>query len=320
MKAIVHERYGPPEVLKVKEVDKPIPKVNEVLIKVYASTVNRTDCAMLRAKPVIMRFLTGLLKPSKNILGTDFAGEIEDIGSGVTSFNIGDKVFGFDDNGVLSHAEYMTSPVDKAIAIIPPNITFKQAAASIEGAHYAYNFINKIKLKPEHKVLINGATGAIGSATIQLVKEYGCNITATCGTDNIDLVKSIGADRVIDYLKEDFTKVDETYDFVFDTVGKSSFGKCKPILKPGGIYISSELGWMAQNLFFAILKPLMGSKKVLFPLPVNIPASLNVVKKLLEKGKFKPVIDREFSIDEVKAAFKYVEKGQKIGNVIISIQ
>ena len=319
MKAVVHEKYGSPEVLKVKNIDKPIPKKNEVLIKVRSTTVNRTDCAMLRAKPFIMRFMTGLIKPSKNILGTDFAGEIVDAGSEVQTFKTGDKVFGFDDNGVLSHAEYMTFPCNKAIAKIPLNTNFKQAAASIEGAHYAINFINKIHLKPEHKVLINGATGAIGSAAVQLVKERKCKITAVCNSKNIELVKSIGADRVIDYLKEDFTKDKETYNFVFDAVGKSSFGKCKSILKPGGIYISSELGWMAQNLFFALLKPLMGSKKVVFPFPSNIKASLKMVSELLEKGSFNPVIDREYSLDEITDAFEYVEKGQKTGNVLISI-
>lgn len=319
MKAVIHEKYGSPDVLKIQDIERPIPQKNDVLIKVLATTVNRTDCAMLQAKPFIMRFTTGLLKPSKNILGTDFAGEVQDIGSDVTSFKVGDKVFGFDDMGVLSHAEYMTFPCDKAISLIPPNITYKQAAASIEGAHYAYNFINKIKLKPEHSVLINGATGAIGSALVQLVKEYKCKITAACNTENIELVKSIGANRVIDYLNEDFTKDSDSYDFVFDAVGKSSFGKCKSVLKSGGVYISSELGWMAQNLFFALFKPIMGSKKVIFPFPSNIKASLVVVKDLLEKGNFKPVIDREYSMNEIKKAFEYVERGHKTGNVIISI-
>lgn len=319
MKAVIHEKYGSPDVLKIQDIERPIPQKNDVLIKVLATTVNRTDCAMLQAKPFIMRFTTGLLKPSKNILGTDFAGEVQDIGSDVTSFKVGDKVFGFDDMGVLSHAEYMTFPCDKAISLIPPKITYKQAAASIEGAHYAYNFINKIKLKPEHSVLINGATGAIGSALVQLVKEYKCKITAACNTENIELVKSIGANRVIDYLNEDFTKDSDSYDFVFDAVGKSSFGKCKSVLKSGGVYISSELGWMAQNLFFALFKPIMGSKKVIFPFPSNIKASLVVVKDLLEKGNFKPVIDREYSMNEIKKAFEYVERGHKTGNVIISI-
>ena len=296
------------------------------MVRVRATTVNRTDCANLRAKPFIMRFFMGLFKPKNPILGTEFSGDIEAVGKTITSFKIGDKVFGFDDGGLSSYAEYMVISEDKALTVIPGNITYEQAAASIEGAHYAYNFINKVDLKSGHKVLVNGASGGIGSATVQLLKYFNADVTAVCNTKNLELVKSLGASRVIDYKKEDFTNDNEKYDFIFDSVGKSSFGKCKPILKPGGVYMSSELGWMVQNLFFALITAIFGSlprqagKKVKFPYPPNIKRSLVLIKKLMEEGKFKAVIDRKYSFELIAEAFRYVEKGQKTGNVVITFE
>jgi len=320
MKAIVYKKYGPPDVLQLKEVEKPTPKDNEVLVRVNATTVNRTDSAMIRAKPFIMRFFTGLFKPNNPILGTEFAGKIEAVGKDVMSFKVGDKVFGLNDNGLSSHAQYMTILEDKALTIIPENITYEQAAASTEGAHYAFNFINKVTIKSGQKVLVNGASGAIGSAAVQLLKYFGANVDAVCNTKNIELVKSLGADKVFDYTKEDFTKDDQKYDFVFDTVGKSSFAKCKPLLQPGGIYISSELGYMAQNIFFALVTPVIGNKKVRFPLPVDCKRSVLFIKKLIEEGKFKAVIDRKYSLEQIVEAYKYVETGQKTGNVVITVE
>ncbi|AHM62624.1 alcohol dehydrogenase zinc-binding domain-containing protein [Flammeovirgaceae bacterium 311] len=318
MKAVTHTQYGPPDVLELKELEIPIPKDNEVLIKVYATTVNRTDCAILRANPFIMRFFTGLRKPKKIISGTDFAGKIEAIGKAVTSLKVGDKVFGFDDSGLSSHAQYMTLAEDKAIASMPENITFAQAAASIEGAHYAYNMINKVALKSGQQVLVNGASGAIGAAAVQLLKYYAAHVTAVCNTKNIALVKSIGADQVIDFTKEDFTaKSNNKYHYIFDTVGKSSFTICKPLIKPGGVYISSELGSMVQNPFLALITPFFGNKKVVFPIPSNIKRSVLLIKKLTEEGKFKAVIDRTYPLEEIAEAYRYVETGQKTGNVVI---
>ena len=320
MKAAIYEKYGSPDVLKITNVEKPTPKDNEVLVRVYATTVNRTDCAMLSAKPFVMRFFTGLLKPNKPIAGTDFAGKIEAVGKDVTSLKVGDKVFGFNDSGLSSHAEYMTLSEDKAIATLPNNLTYEEAAASMEGAHYAYNMINKVNLKTGQKVLVNGATGAIGSAAVQLLKYYGANVAAVCNTKNMELVKSIGADVVIDYTKDDFTKSNETYHFVFDAVGKSSFAKCKPLLEPGGVYISSELGWMGQNLFLPLITPIIGNKKVIFPIPTNCRRSVLFIKKLIEEGKFKAVIDRKYSLEEIAEAYRYVEKGEKTGNVVITVE
>ncbi|MCZ6595788.1 MAG: NAD(P)-dependent alcohol dehydrogenase [Bacteroidetes bacterium] len=319
MRASQHKKYGAPSVLNIEEVEKPAPKDHEVLIRVVAATVNRTDCGMLRAKPFIIRFFTGLLKPKDLILGTDFAGIIEAVGKDVRSFKVGDKVFGFNDSGAGSHAQYMTLSKDKALTIIPNNITYEQAAASIEGAHYAYNMINKVALKSGQKVLVNGATGAIGSAAVQLLTYYGAYVTAVCNAKNADLVRSLGANEVIDYTTEDFTRSNEKYNFVFDTVGKSTFGKCKPLLESQGVYISSELGPNSQNLFLAIITPLFGKKKVKFPLPRDPKRSVLLIKKLMEEGKFRAVIDRKYPLEEVTEAFRYVEKGQKIGNVILNL-
>ena len=306
--------------LQLKEIPKPIPKENELLIKVKATTVNRTDCAMLTAKPFIMRFLTGLFKPKNPILGTDFAGVVEAVGEKVTRFKVGDKVFGFDDNGLSSQAAYLTIPITKAIITIPENVNFTQAAASIEGLHYAYNSINKVDFKAGQKVLINGATGAIGSAMLQLVVHLGGVVTAVGNTKNIGLMKELGAVKVIDYEKEDFTNDAEKYDYVFDTVGKSTFGKCKSLLLPKGIYISSELGPGAQNLFYALLTPIFGGKKVVFPFPHKIPESLALVKKMMMDQKFKPVIDRTYPLKEIADAYRYVLTGQKTGNVVITYE
>ncbi len=319
MKAIVQNRYGPPEVLRIQEVEKPGAKENEVLVKVLAAGVNRTDCANLRAKPFIMRIVNGLLKPGKKIPGTCFAGIIEGHGPKVKGFAIGDRVFGFDDSGLQSFAEYLTIKEHKALGTIPENTSYAQAAASIEGAHYALNFINKIKLEPGSKVLVNGGTGAIGSATIQLLHPYKVHITAVCGTEHTDLVRTLGADEVIDYEQEDFTQAGQLFDFVLDTVGKSSFGKCRPILKPKGVYISSELGAGSQNVFLALLTPLFRGKLVKFPIPLNPKNSVFETRERMARGDFKPLIDRIFAMNEIVQAFHYVETGRKIGNVILNI-
>ena len=322
MKAWVYTKYGPPEVLQLKEIDKPIPKDNEVLVKVFTTTVNRTDNATIRAIPFFARVVTGLFRPKKQIPGTEFAGEVEAIGTNVSSLKPGDRVFGFNDLGSKAHAEYLAIP-ESSLVEIPDDISFEQAAAGTEGAHYAINFINKVKLEPGHKVLVNGATGAIGSAAVQLLKHYGAQVTAVCAGENRELVQSLGASRVIDYLTEDFTRENERYDYVFDAVGKSSFFKCKRILKPGGVYISSDLGYLAQNIFLPlvtpILKPLLGNRRTVFPVPVDLRKSLELVRDLRLQGKFRAVIDRSYPLEEIMQAYHYVATGQKKGNVVISV-
>jgi len=319
MKAAIRTNYGGPNAINIQAIEKPQLGPNEVLIKVYATTVNRTDCAILTGQPFIMRFLLGLRKPKVASLGTDFAGVIEAVGSEVTKFYVDDRVFGFKDEGLNSQAEYMTFSEDDPMALIPDNISFEEAAASIEGAHYAINTLNKIELNPQQKILVNGATGAIGSALLQLLKHQNINTTVVCNTKNKGLMKALGADKLFDYTKEDFTKDEQLYDYVFDAVGKSTFGKCKPILKEKGVYISSELGPYAQNIFFSLITPFFGGKKVKFPFPKDIQYSLNFMKDLLEQKKFKPVIDRSYPLEKISDAYTYVSSGQKTGNVILNI-
>ena len=374
MKAAVCTRYGPPEVVVISEVEKPATGDNEVLVKVHATTVNRTDCAYRAAKPFFMRFLTGLIRPRPTVLGTEFAGVVEGVGSGVASFGVGDKVFGYNEGPFGAHAEYMSIPADGSVAAMPANVTYQQAAPSTEGAHYALAHIRAAKIHSGQDILVYGATGAIGSAAVQLLKSLGANVTyqqaapstegahyalahikaakihsgedilvygasgaigsaavqllkslgasvtAVCGTDHVELVKGLGADRVIDYTAEDFTKDNQRYDVVLDSVGKSSFSQCKRLLKPDGIYISSELGPLAQNPFLALIAPLHGGKKVLFPIPRHDQLMVEYLRKLIESGEFRPVIDRTYPLDQIVEAYRYVETGQKTGNVVISLE
>ncbi len=320
MKAAINVKYGPPEVVQVMEVDKPTPKNNEVLIKIYATTVNRTDCGFRSAEYFISRFWSGLLKPTNKILGNEFSGVIESIGSEVTEFKIGDKVFGYNDKTFGTHAEYLCINEKATLTTMPNNLSFTQAAALTEGAHYGLCDIRAAKVKAGQNVLVYGATGAIGSSAVQILKHMGANVTAVCNTNNIALVKSLGADLVIDYTKEDYTKTDMKYDFVFDAVGKTSFGKCKPILNETGIYISTELGKNGQNVFLALKPKFLSKKRVLFPIPTITKEDVVYLKELAEAGKFAPVIDeRKFTLNEIIEAYKYVETGQKIGNVVIEI-
>lgn len=319
MKAIVYERYGPPEVAQLKEVTKPVPKDNEVLVKIHATTVNRTDCGFRSAEYFIVRFWSGLVTPNNRILGCEFAGVVEAVGKNVTLFKVGDKVFGYNDKTFSGHAEYMTMNESSSIAHMPDNVTFHQAAAITEGAHYALCDIRAAKIKSGDDVLINGATGAIGSAAVQLCKHIGAIVTAVCATPHIELVKSLGPDEVIDYTKQDFTQCGKTFDVIFDAVGKSSFGKCKPILKPRGIYMSTELGPRSENPFLALITPRLGGKKVLFPIPTIDKQDVLLLKGLVETGKFKPVIDRSYPLEQIVDAYRYVETGQKIGNVVIIV-
>ena len=320
MKAIIYTQYGPPEVVRLTEVEKPVPKDNEVLIKVYATTINRTDCGFRSAEYFIVRFFSGIIRPKNKTLGNEFAGDIEAIGKDVKLFSIGDKVFGYNDTKFGAHAEYMVMAENDPITTMPDNITYDEAAPITEGAHYALCDIRAAKIHSGQKILINGATGAIGSAAVQIAKYLGAEVIAVCDTKNVDLVKSLGANVVIDYTKEDFTQINQTFDVVFDAVGKSSFRKCKPLLKKRGIYMSTELGYMSQNPFLAIITPLLGGKKVLFPIPTINKQDVVFLKELVETGNFKPVIDRSYPLEQIADAYRYVESGKKIGNVIIKVK
>lgn len=319
MRAIIYTKYGPPEVAQLMEVPKPQPKDNELLIKVYASTVNRTDSGFRSAEYFISRFWSGLLRPKYQILGCEFAGIIEEIGKSVTTLKIGDKVFGFNDKTFGGHGEYLTIAETDAVTTLPENLNFNEAAALTEGAHYALVNIRAAKIEPGQNVLVYGATGAIGSAAVQLLKHFGTKVTAVCNTKNVELVKSLGADTVIDYQTQDFTQTENKFYFIFDAVGKSSFGQCKPLLTEKGIYVSTELGKNAENVFLALTTPILGGKRVLFPIPTINKQDVLFLKELVENGEYKPLIDKQYKLDQIVEAYKYVESGQKTGNVILKI-
>jgi NADPH:quinone reductase-like Zn-dependent oxidoreductase len=317
MKAAVRSRYGPAEMLSVGEVPIPVPSAHEILVKIQAATVNRTDCAMLTGTPFVYRLFIGLWKPKRATTGTDFAGDVVAVGDAVTAYRVGDRVWGFDDNGLSSHAQYAAISERAAMELMPDKARYEQVVASAEGAHYALNFLKKVKLEAGQRAVVNGATGAIGSVLVQLLKHQGLHVTAVCATPNIDRVRALGADKIIDYLQSDFTRDDERYHVVFDAVGKSTFGKCKPLLVRGGIYISSELGPYSQNLFLPLLTRFFGNKKVVFPVPFNVKRSLQTMKKLLQEGRYQPLIDRHYALEDIQEAFRYAASGQKIGNVVL---
>ncbi len=313
MKAAVHTRYVPPGVIRIEEIDKPVPKDYELLIRVYAASVNRSDNHVLRGKPFIMRLFTGLFKPKLIVTGSDFAGQVEATGPAVRSFKVGDKVMGFGGGlGSGSHAQYITFAENKRIVEMPANITYLQAAACLEGTYYAAIGINQLKPVTGQKALVYGATGAIGSAYVQFFKAYDVYVTAVCGGENRELVRSWGADKIVDYKTEDFTKDEERYDFIIDAVGKSSFAKCRRLLTKKGIYAPSG---GAENLLLVLAKPLLGGKKVLFPRDSK--TNMIFIKEMIEKGSFKPVIDRVYPLEKIAEAFEYVASGKKIGNVIV---
>lgn len=317
MKAIVYKEYGTPEVLKLQQVEKPTPKDNEILIKVVATAVNSGDCRLRAADPFAIRLAFGLLKPKINILGSVLSGIVEKTGKDVTHFKVGDEVFGSTDMRFGAHAEYICLPQTGALALKPNNMTHKEAAVIPFGGSTALFFIKKAKIKKGQKVLINGASGAVGSAAVQLAKHYGAHVTAICSGSNADLVKSLGADAVIDYRKEDFTKNGETYDVIFDTVNKLSVSNSLRSLSENGILILSAAGMpeMIQGLWASAI----GSKKVITGVVRQSANDINFLKQLIEANKMKSVIDRTYSLEQIAEAHKHVEKGHKKGNVAISI-
>lgn len=317
MKAAVRTKYGPPAILRIQEIEKPAPGDDELLIRVYATTVSRTDYHNLTGRPFIMHFFLGLFRPRLSVTGTDFAGQIEAIGKNVKFFKPGDRVMGFEFLGLQSHAYYLTLPENKDLVRMPDSIHFEEAAACIEGAFYSLSVINFIKPQAGQKALVIGGTGAIGSSYVQYLKFYDVCITAVCKGENAELVKSLGADRIIDFEKEDFRKDNERYDFVFDAVDKSSYHQCRRLLKNKGVFTSSG-GF--YNLFLAIITPIFGGRKVLFLPPKDPKGCLNFIAGLVQKGRFRPVIDRKYPLENISEAYEYVGSGQKIGNVIITME
>jgi NADPH:quinone reductase-like Zn-dependent oxidoreductase len=314
MKAAVRSVYGKGNVLAIKEIEKPTPRDNEVLIRVRAATVSRTDCHVLWGWPRFMRLYTGLFKPKLATTGTDFSGEIEAIGKNVKSFKPGDKVIGFEFFGLRSHAQYITLPASAEMAEAPANLTWEESAACVEGAFYALNVVRLMKPVPNQAALVIGATGAIGSASVQFFRYYGVTVTATCRPEHSELVKAIGAERTIDYTKEDFLKDSGRFDFVVDAVGKYSFQKCKVLLKEKGSFAASSMPDLLLLLFTRIL----GGKRYLFAPPKDQRGCLQFTKELAEQGRFKPMIDRIVQLENISEAFDYVGAGQKVGNVVVT--
>jgi NADPH:quinone reductase-like Zn-dependent oxidoreductase len=325
MKAILHTKYGPPDELQLKEVEKPVPKANEVLIKIHATTVTTSDCNIrnLTFVPKLfflpMRMQFGFTKPKNNILGLDLAGNVEAVGADVTRFKNGDQIFGTTEPAFGAHAEYICLPEDGVLTNKPANMTYEEAATIPVIGNTALYFIRDLgNIEAGGKVLINGASGGIGTFAVQLAKYYGADVTGVCSTANVEMVKSLGADQVIDYTKEDFTQTGQTYDVVFDTVAKSSFSRCKSSLKKNGIYLVTipKLAVLLQILWTSII----GSKKVkMGGAPAKI-ENLLFLKELIEAGNLKTVIDKRYPLDQTAEAFRYVEKGHKKGNVVIIVE
>jgi NADPH:quinone reductase-like Zn-dependent oxidoreductase len=319
MRAAVHTRYGSPEVVQIREVDMPAVGERDLLVQVHVTTVNRTDCAYRMARPFFMRLVTGITRPRRTIMGTEFAGEVVAVGRGVTSFAVGDRVFGYNEGAFGAHAEYMSVPENGSVATVPAGVSFEQVVPGTEGAHYALAFIRHAKVRAGQDVLVYGATGGIGSAAVQLLKSLDVTVTAVCATAGLALVKGLGADRVVDYTAGEFTKDEHAYDAVFDAVGKSTFGRCSRLLKPGGVYVSSELGPWSQNAVLALVTPLLPGNSVKFPFPRDNQAIVRHLGGLIESGDFRPVIDRRYPLDRIVDAYRYVETGQKTGNVVVTV-
>ncbi len=320
MRAIVFTKYGPPDVLKLKEVEKPSPKDNEVLIKIYATAVTSGDARLRRADPFPVRLYFGLIKPKVNILGVDLAGVIESIGKDVKLFKNGDKVFGSSfDFGLGSYAEYKCLPEHAVLATKPTNLSYEESAAVFFGGHTALHFLRKGNIKKGQKILIYGASGAIGTYAIQLAKYFETEVTGVCSTTNLETVKSLGADKVIDYTKEDFTKSGESYDIIFDTVGKSPFSGSVKSLNKNGYYLRA-VHMSLSPILRGIWTSITTGKKIIAGVANEKTEDLIFLKGLIEAGKIKPVIDRCYPLEQIVEAHSYVDRGHKKGNVVITLE
>jgi NADPH:quinone reductase-like Zn-dependent oxidoreductase len=317
MRAVVYDTYGPPDVLRIEEVERPVPNDDQVLVKIHATTVNRTDCGWRTGHPFMARYFTGLRRPRRKILGSELAGEVEAVGGAVTQFAVGDQVLGI--SGFGAHAEFVCVREDRPLTHKPAGLTFEEAAAVSDGGIIALACLRRADLEKRRKILIYGASGSIGTAAVQLAKHFGADVTAVCNTKNLELVRSLGADRVIDYTQEDFTKNGETYEVIFDAVGKHSFRRCRRALRPGGIFVETDLGFMWHVPILILLTRRIGDKTVTIPVPKYTKKDVVFLKELIEAGKYRPVIDRSYPLEQVVEATRYVETGQKTGNVVLTV-
>lgn len=330
MKAIVYTEYGSPDVLQLKEVVKPVPKDNEILIKVHATSVNYGDMLARNFKEVTprqfnmpgifwlpARLAFGLSKPKINILGAELSGEVEALGKDVTKFKKGDQVFGYPGASMGAYAEYLCMPENGCVTLKPVNMTYEEAAVIPYGTIMALSLIRKANIQPGQKVLINGASGGIGSAAVQIAKHFGAEVTGVCGTPRLEFVKSLGADHVMDYTKEDFTQNGETYDLIFDILGKSSFSQCKNSLTPNGIHLFAS--FKTPQLLQMLWTSKFGRQKVICGFAPGSLEDLIAVKELIEAGKIRSIIDRRYPLEQAAEAHRYVEEGQKQGNVVITV-
>ncbi len=318
MKAAVSERYGPPEVVEIRDVAKPAPGPGDVLVRVRATTVSRTDCGMRRGHPLFIRLMTGLLRPKATILGMDFAGDVEAVGPEVTAFKPGDRVFGLSPDHYGAHAEFLCLAGDGPITTMPAGLSCREAVLC-EGAWYSNTYFENFGLGPGHSILIYGASGAIGTAAVQLAKARGALVAAVVGTRHLHLAARLGADRVVNYEQEDFTALGETFDLVLDAVGHTSWAECRSLLKEGGVFAATDLGPVWSNIFLSAWFGMTGSRRVRIPFPADAPGFVRCLAGLMEDGRFTGVVDRGYPLDEIVEAFRYVETGRKTGIVVLNI-
>jgi len=318
MRAAIRRAYGPAEVVHIAEVAAPEVGPGDIRVAVHATTVNRTDCGVRAGTPFFIRVLTGVVRPRATVLGSEFAGVVESVGARVTRFSAGDRVFGYSPR-FGAHAELLSIAEDGLVADVPDGWSFEAIAPATEGAHYALSIIRKAGISGGQDVLVNGATGAIGSAAVQLLVDLGVRVTAVCGAAHTGLVLALGADRVIDRDAVDFTKDNHRYDVVFDAVGKSSFRRCRALLKPRGLYLSTDLGPWSQNVVLPIVTRLFPGRRVMVPLPIETQEVVEYLRERIASGRFRPLVDRHYPLDQIVDAYRYVETGQKVGNVVIVV-
>ena len=318
MKAVVYDRYGPPDVLRLEEVARPVPKDDEVLVRVHATTVTRTDCGWRDPNPYFfVRIFIGLLKPRRRILGMEVAGEVVEAGARVTEFQKGDEIFG--NSGFGAHAEFVCVRESEPLGHKPAGVAFEEAAPISDGGCTALSCLRQVGLRKEQRILIYGASGSIGTAAVQIAKHLGAEVTAVCSTKSVELVKSLGADEVIDYEHADFTKNGKTYDVIFDAVGKHSFRRSRRSLKSGGTYLSTDLGFMWHLPILIVWTRWIGDKRAKLGVARYSKQDVVLLKELVQAGAYRAVIDRSYPLEQVVDAARYVETGQKIGNVVLTV-